>query len=98
MPSPNTGLYAESIMQLGFVGSLIFPFLVAFILYYAGLQFKKLGYGVTVIVACKVLIQLTNVPVLRTDFVLSFILLSILLAIFLKFYKPTRINEGKNEK
>lgn len=94
VPSPNAGMLAESIMQLGYVGVIVFPFIVAAILRWGGMLYEALGKGASLVVAAQTTILLTNLPVLRTDFVLSFILLAGLLKVVMA---NSRTNvEGKS--
>lgn len=79
VPSPNTGLFAEAIMQLGYLGVFIFPVILVVTMKRCGAIYSEFGRGVALIVAVKASVQLLNVPLLRTDFVLSFILLAFLL-------------------
>lgn len=79
VPSPNTGMLAEAVMQFGYVGIVIFPFVAYAILKWGGREYEKFGSGVSLLVAAQTVIQLINVPVLRTDFILSFVLLAAIL-------------------
>lgn len=83
VPSPNTGLFAEAIMQLGYLGVAIFPFVISAILRSCGSVYEKMGKGIALLVATKAAIQLMNVPILRTDFVLSFVLLAVVFAMIM---------------
>lgn len=84
VPSPNTGLFAEAIMQLGYLGVVVFPFIISVILRSCGSVYEKMGKGIALLVATKAAIQLMNVPILRTDFILSFVLLAVVFAMIMK--------------
>ena len=72
MPSPNAGMFAEAIMQFGPVGVIFFPFLLFLVCSWSNRVYCQYGLGISILIASKFAIQLTNVPLLRTDFVLSF--------------------------
>ena len=81
MPSPNTGLMAEAVMQAGVLGIIIYPVLYRIFFSVCSKVLMKYGEGFAVLLAAKIIISMTNVPILRTDFVLSYVLIVVVLAI-----------------
>ena len=95
VPSPNTGMFAESIMQLGYIGIVVYPLIVSAIVQWCGSSYEELGKEVALVVAAKAAIQMINVPILRTDFVLSFVLLAIVIWAIMKKQRSKAIaNRG----
>ncbi len=74
VPSPNTGLFADAYMNFGVCGVILYPFLLSFVLNKSEGIFQKYGPGILTVMAVKLAIHLTNVPLFRTDFVLSYFL------------------------
>lgn len=72
VPSPNTGLFAEAVMHFGMAGILIYPVLIAIVLLISDAIFSKYGMCIQIFVAIKLALQLQNMPMTRTDFVLSY--------------------------
>lgn len=83
IPSPNSGLLAEAIMQCGYLGVVVFPPLVYLLLSRVGKVFASYGLGLSSLIAVKVALQLTNIPILRTDSVLSIFAFTLLMAAIL---------------
>ena len=79
IPSPNTGLFAEAFMNFGVFGILLYPAIIAVMLKLSNKLYNRCGIGIAVLVSAQLVIQLTNVPIVRTDFVLSYILFTFLL-------------------
>ncbi len=78
MPSPNTGLFAEAYMHLGWLGVFLFPILLRVLMKFSSAAYQKYGGGLVIIMAARAAISSTNIPLLRTDFVLSYILITFL--------------------
>lgn len=74
--SPNTGFFAEAVMQGGFIGILIYPILYRLFVEFAANTYSKYGETLSIILAARMVISLTNVPMLRTDFMLGYMLLT----------------------
>lgn len=72
MDSPNTGLFGAAYMQLGITGIFVQPVLIYFILRWASKVLRGYGRGLVTAFACMTAMKMQNVPVLRTDFVISF--------------------------
>ncbi|MBE5777393.1 MAG: hypothetical protein E7326_07815 [Clostridiales bacterium] len=72
IPSPNTGMFAEAYMQLGVVGIVVYPVLFATAFTLVEKVLDGYGKAINAFLVCKVVLSLLNVPMLRTDFVLSF--------------------------
>lgn len=77
--SPNTGLFADAYMNFGIIGIVIYPLLISFVLNKSEGIYRKYGLGIMTVMAVKLAIHLTNVPLLRTDFVLSYFLFTFIL-------------------
>ena len=80
VPSPNSGLLSEAVMQLGVIGLVVYPVVLSALLRRCGTVYSCFGQGLSLVIAAKLTMQLMNVPFLRTDFVLSFFAFSILIA------------------
>lgn len=87
IPSPNTGLFAEAFMQAGVIGVIIFPALIGVMLVSTSLIYNKFRYSVQLLIVVKLILQITNVPILRTDFMLSFILFTAIVFVLQKIKK-----------
>ena len=74
VPSPNTGLFAEAVMHFGFAGVMIYPVILTVVLMISAVIFKQYGVCIQLFMAIKIAIQLQNVPITRTDSVLSLFL------------------------
>lgn len=85
MPSPNTGLFAEAFMHFGFFGVLFYPFLISLILIWFSRVYDKFDNYVSLFVALKLSISLTNVPITRIDFVISYIIFTMIISIVRSF-------------
>ena len=79
VPSPNTGLFADAYMNFGIIGIIIYPLLISFVLNKSEGIYRKYGLGIMTVMAVKLAIHLTNVPLLRTDFILSYFLFTFIL-------------------
>ena len=86
MPHPNTGLFAEAYMHLGALGIVIFPLITCLIATFMNKAFVPYGDGFCVLLGVETAIAITNVPTLRTDFVLSHILLAFVFMFISKLY------------
>ena len=89
--SPNTGLFAEIFMHFKYYGFFIYFFIYKWLFKYANSVYKQFGEVVEIIIAIKFAMTLTNVPVTRTDFVLSFILMTAILW----FCENTKVKNGR---
>lgn len=81
VPSPNTGLFAEAYMHFGNFGIVIYPILLANLLKFSQKTLSSYGNELAILIAAKLVLQLTNVPIVRTDFVLSFVLFVLIIRI-----------------
>lgn len=79
VPSPNTGLFADAYMNFGTFGVLLYPLLISFVLNKSDGIYQKYGSGIATVIAVKLAIHLTNVPLFRTDFILSYFLFTFVL-------------------
>lgn len=79
VPSPNTGMFAEAVMHFGVVGVFVYPFLLNVLIKKAGKVYMGCGEGLCMMMAAKLVLSLTNVPIVRTDFVLSFVMFTVIL-------------------
>lgn len=100
VPSPNTGLMAEAIMHAGILGVFLYPPILGLMVALSGKVLKQYGPAVQLLIAAKLALNLTNVPITRTDFVLSYFAFIVLLLVipfltplgkwFLSFSKQVR--------
>ena len=79
VPSPNTGLFADAYMNLGIVGVLTYQMIISYVLHKSDGIYQEYGSGIMNVMAVKLAIHLTNVPLLRTDFILSYFLFTFVL-------------------
>lgn len=91
--SANTGMFAEAYMQWGQLGIVIYPILFLIVFNSANKVYEKYGKGIVIVVIIDAAIQLTNIPLLRTDFLLSFGSFTILLWIVSKVNVHRRIRK-----
>ncbi len=82
--SPNTGMFADAYMNAGLLGCVIYPVIYHFIFEKSSSVYKRFGKGLTIVVALDLALQISNVPILRTDVVLSFGLFTVMLYIIPK--------------
>lgn len=85
VPSPNTGMFAEAYLHWGDLGIAIYPILLTVVMWFTQKVFSKYGNELSILIAAKLVLKLTNVPLVRTDFVLSFILFIVAMSILPKF-------------
>lgn len=97
-PSPNTGLFGAAYMQLGIVGIILQPILIFWIVRWADRLLKNYGKGFIAVTAITMVMAMQNVPILRTDFVLSEILVIALLGILpnCKAGMRVKLKSGRN--
>ncbi|MBQ8830402.1 MAG: hypothetical protein IJ017_02240 [Oscillospiraceae bacterium] len=74
IPSPNSGLYAEAIMHFAEWGILIYPVLLAVVFIVSERILAPYGKPVQIFMALKLVLQLQNVPLMRTDSILTYFL------------------------
>lgn len=79
VPSPNTGLFADAYLNLGIFGIVVYPIIVGKLVKFSNNLYCKYGVTLGVLIGLRLAIHLTNVQLLRTDFVLSYILLSFII-------------------
>lgn len=93
VPSPNTGLFADAYINLGILGLIVYPFLIGELVKFSDTLYCRYGVALGVLVGLRLAIHLTNVQLLRTDFVLSYILLTILIWVLSRI-KICVLNKG----
>ena len=71
VPSPNTGMFGDAYMHFGSVGAVIYPPIIGIMLTVTHSAYRRYGSAIGALIACQLLLNMTNVPLLRTDFVLS---------------------------
>lgn len=71
VPSPNTGLFAEAMMHFGYFGIVIYPVLIACLISFASAAYKRFGAAGELLMAALLVMRMIDVPIVRTDFVLS---------------------------
>ena len=79
IPSPNTGMFAEAIMHFGAIGAFVYPILITLMLKVSTKVYGKHEEFIACAVAIKLMLQVTNVSIVRTDFILSFVLFTVLM-------------------
>lgn len=84
--SPNTGMFADAYMNMGGVGVVLFPVMLSFLLKKTEKVYSFYGDAISTLMAVKLILVLTNIPIFRTDTVLSFWLMTIMLFVLPKFY------------
>lgn len=92
VPSPNTGMFAEAYMHFGVMGVVIYPVLFATFFVLSNRVLNSYGHPIQMLLAFQVTMSLTNIPLTRTDFVLSYVLLVAIL------YTLPRVNINKSWK
>lgn len=104
VPSPNTGMFAEAYMHFGVLGALLYPGLLSVFFTVLARIYKKYGLTIQITLAVRLALTLTNVPITRTDAVLSVFAFSFVLWIVpaLKLDEPLarwfdRIKAGKGK-
>ena len=85
VPSPNTGMFAEAYLHWGDLGIAIYPVLLTDVMWFTQKVFSKYGNELSILIAANLVLKLTNVPLVRTDFVLSFILFIVAMSFLPKF-------------
>ncbi len=84
VPSPNTGMFAEAYMHFGAVGALIYPALLTAVLWVVVQVYSRGNVAVQVLIAVRCVMQITNVPLLRTDSVLSWMFFTAILWVLMR--------------
>lgn len=74
MPSPNTGLFAEAFMHFGIVGLLAYPLLTSLLLRWMSKEYGRIDEYVSIFMALKIGISLTNIPITRVDFIIRYVI------------------------
>lgn len=101
VPSPNSGMFAEAYMHFGIIGIIIYPILLCMMLKISAKIYNGYGYSIMIVIAAKVVLHMINVPVLRTDFVLSYILFTFVVGLVGKYFRSNmkcrRKFDGKNK-
>lgn len=90
MPSPNSGLFAEAYMQAGAIGVFIYPIITTLITNFIAKYLDGFSKGFIFLFAARIAITLTNVPLLRTDFIISSVIFVLALVVFSKVGKNIR--------
>ena len=81
VPSPNSGLFAEAAMHFSVAGTVVFPVILSVVLGIAVWIFRDYGVIIQLFMAIKLALQLQNVPLTRTDSVLSYFVFAFLLLV-----------------
>ena len=89
IPTPNTGLFADAYMNLGVLGIIVYPLLYKFTFNVAQKIYSGYGWEIEVLVATKLVLALTNVQFLRSNFVISFVFSMLLLHFLTKLNRKT---------
>ena len=86
VPSPNTGLFGEAVMHANLFGVLIYPVLLTVFIQGCAWVYKKYGICVQTFFAINLTLHLQNVPIVRTDSVLSYWFCTFLLLVLPLLY------------
>lgn len=94
IPSPNTGMFAESYMHLGYAGILFFPFLMIFLLKITEHNSENLSLAAKYTISFSIAVLMSNIPITGGFFSSVWLFLLVLLFL-LNSYSSRSI---KNEK
>lgn len=83
--SPNNGMFAEAFMQFGVVGVLIYPIIYKIMFDWIDKVYKNFSSQFKLLICSIISINLPNIGMFRSDFVMSFILMTIVIQIILKY-------------
>lgn len=83
VPSPNTGLFAEAFSQLGYLGVILFPVLIGYILKLFMKYSMIFGQGASHVLIASFMLSLINIQVLAPRGILI-VLIFILISLFVK--------------
>ena len=92
LPSPNTGMFAEAYMQIGFAGVFVFPLILVLIVRLVSWASSVYGNGASKIIAFKVVLAFISMPVLESTTMVGliiFIILSMLITYVRKSFEMT---------
>lgn len=79
--SPNNGLFSEGYMQFGVIGLLLYPLVYKVMLDWVERTYKSFSKQFNLVICSIVAINLPNVGMFRSDFVMSFFLMTIVIQI-----------------
>lgn len=97
IPSPNTGMFAEAYMHWGELGIAIYPMILTALMVFSNKVFSKYGEPISILVAVKLVLKLTNVPLVRTDFMLSYVLFVVLISFLPRLVFQRRMERASPE-
>ena len=72
-------MFAEAYMNFGVFGNLIYPGLLTGLITFSSSVYEKYGSAINILMAVLLLLQLINIPMVRTDFVLSYTLFTVIM-------------------
>ena len=81
VPSPNTGLFAESYMHFGFSGTFIYTIIISVIVAVSGKIYNSKHSIIVILMAVQLAFSLINVPLTWTETVLSYFLFTFIIAV-----------------
>ena len=84
--SPNNGMFSEGFMQFGYVGLVFFPFFYKVLFDWTENVYKRFGKQIQLFVCVLLIINLPNVGMLRSDFVMSFVLMTFIVKYVSRVY------------
>ncbi len=79
IPTPNTGMFADAYMNIGIIGVIVYPIIYRAIFLSSQKVYSKYGTEVELLVAANVTLTITNINILRSNFILSFVLITVVL-------------------
>ena len=66
LPSPNTGMFAEAYMQIGYAGTIVFPIVIVLVVKIVSWAASVYGNGASKVIAFKVMLSLISMPILES--------------------------------
>ena len=79
--SPNNGLFSEGYMQFGIIGLFFYPMLYKVIIVWFEKTYNKFSKQFNLLICSIIALNLPNVGMFRSDFVMSFFLMTIIIQI-----------------
>lgn len=85
MASPNNGMFAEGYMQFGIIGILAYPVIYKFVFDWVEKVYKNFSKQLNLLICAIIAINLPNVGMFRSSFVMSFIFTTAVLWLIQKY-------------
>ena len=68
LPAPNSGLFAEGYAQLGYLGTIIFPFIHAKLIYWVYTVSSNYGHGAAFIIMVKLCLSMLSIYIFASAY------------------------------